>query len=116
MTIFQSSSSSSLQTLVTFISPVQAWFDSVGLGGNVRYDFFEGTSNFQDVFSALVTEPLSLTTWKNLLDPPLPPGLAIVPPLCRLLALVMVLPIFVIGLLDFAGYAVFRTLGEPSEL
>ncbi len=86
------------------IESSQAWFDSVGLGGNVRYG-----ATGESLYREMLVDPYSLNTW---LDPPLPPGLAPIPPVCRLLALLMVLPVAAIALLDFAGYAVFRTLGQ----
>jgi hypothetical protein len=48
----------------------------------------------------------------RLLLPALPPLLAPVPALCRAVALLIVAPILLVGMLDFAWYAVFRTLGE----
>lgn len=51
------------------------------------------------------------STWQTILNPTLPPMLAPVPQVCRLLAAMMIAPIIVICLTDFAGYAIFRTLG-----
>jgi len=48
----------------------------------------------------------------RLLRPALPPLLAPLPALCRGVALLIVAPILLVGMLDFAWYAVFRTLGE----
>ncbi|KDN41532.1 hypothetical protein K437DRAFT_173061 [Tilletiaria anomala UBC 951] len=88
--------------LQTLILSVQAWFDSVGLGGNVCYE-----GNARQIFADAVRS----LDWKTILNPPLPPGLALIPPISRLLSLAVALPLLTIGLLDFAGYAVFRTLG-----
>ena len=85
---------------------VQSWFENFGLGGNVQYDW-DGVAIFQ--------QALRSGDLKTLLDPPLPPGLAIIPPVCRLTAFLIAFPLLAIGLLDFAGYAVFRTLGEPDS-
>ncbi|EPQ30948.1 uncharacterized protein PFL1_01137 [Pseudozyma flocculosa PF-1] len=46
-----------------------------------------------------------------LFGPPVPYFVSIFSQACRLIAVAIVLPIFFVGLLDFAGYAVFRTLG-----
>lgn len=46
-----------------------------------------------------------------IIDPPMPYWVTIFSQTCRLISLLILLPIFLIGVLDFAGYAVFRTLG-----
>ncbi|PWY99686.1 hypothetical protein BCV70DRAFT_111446 [Testicularia cyperi] len=51
------------------------------------------------------------TTWKLIFDPPLPYALTLFCQACRIISLLILLPIFVVTALDFAGYAVFRTLG-----
>lgn len=52
------------------------------------------------------------STFQLLLHPPLPAILAPLPGLFRLLAFLVVAPVIFVTLVDFAGYAVFRTLGE----
>lgn len=47
-----------------------------------------------------------------LMNPPLPALLAPLPGLFRLAAFLIVAPVLFVTLVDFAGYAVFRTLGE----
>ncbi|CDW96575.1 hypothetical protein [Sporisorium scitamineum] len=41
----------------------------------------------------------------------MPYGITLFCQACRIISLLILLPIFLIGILDFAGYAVFRTLG-----
>lgn len=56
-------------------------------------------------------EPQPVSTWRMILDPPMPYWITIFSQTCRIVSLLILLPIFLIGVLDFAGYAVFRTLG-----
>lgn len=51
------------------------------------------------------------TTMQLLFSPQLPPLLSPLPNLFRLISLLIVAPIVFFCLVDFAGYAVFRTLG-----
>lgn len=53
----------------------------------------------------------SKTFYKQWLDPELPPLLAPIPQFCRLIAFAIIAPIIIACLTDFAGYAIFRTLG-----
>ncbi|MCO5566181.1 hypothetical protein L7F22_019857 [Adiantum nelumboides] len=53
----------------------------------------------------------SKSYYKQWLDPELPPLLAPIPQFCRLIAFAIVAPIIIVCLTDFAGYAIFRTLG-----
>ncbi|KAN0065917.1 hypothetical protein ACQY0O_001050 [Thecaphora frezii] len=50
-------------------------------------------------------------TFDWLFGTPVPYLLSLFSQVCRVVALAIVLPIFLVGLLDFVGYAVFRTLG-----
>lgn len=56
-------------------------------------------------------EPAPVSTWRLLIDPPMPYWVTLFSQACRWLSLLILLPIFIITALDFAGYAVFRTLG-----
>ncbi|PWN33021.1 uncharacterized protein FA14DRAFT_181685 [Meira miltonrushii] len=49
--------------------------------------------------------------YRQWLDPELPPLLAPIPQFCRLIAFAIIAPIIIACLTDFAGYAIFRTLG-----
>jgi hypothetical protein len=67
-------------------------------------------------------EPQPVSAWRMLIDPPMPYWVTIFSQACRLISLLILLPIILIGVIDFAGYAVFRTLGKslstsmPSSL
>lgn len=52
--------------------------------------------------------------WQLILSPTLPPLLSPLPSLFRLISFLIVAPVIFICLVDFAGYAIFRTLGECS--
>ncbi|KAJ9473887.1 hypothetical protein PHBOTO_003980 [Pseudozyma hubeiensis] len=56
-------------------------------------------------------EPQPVSTWRMIIDPPMPYWITLFSQSCRLISLLILLPIFLIGIIDFAGYAVFRTLG-----
>ncbi|CBQ68332.1 conserved hypothetical protein [Sporisorium reilianum SRZ2] len=56
-------------------------------------------------------EPQPVSAWRMIIDPPMPYGVTLFCQACRVISLLILLPIFLIGILDFAGYAVFRTLG-----
>ncbi|EST07970.1 hypothetical protein PSEUBRA_002354 [Kalmanozyma brasiliensis GHG001] len=56
-------------------------------------------------------EPQPVSTWRLILDPPMPYWVTAFSQTCRLISLLILLPVLIIGMLDFAGYAVFRTLG-----
>ncbi|GAC74230.1 hypothetical protein PANT_10c00065 [Moesziomyces antarcticus T-34] len=56
-------------------------------------------------------EPQPVSAWRMLIDPPMPYWVTIFSQACRLISLLILLPIILIGVIDFAGYAVFRTLG-----
>ncbi|KAJ1033863.1 hypothetical protein NDA16_000071 [Ustilago loliicola] len=56
-------------------------------------------------------EPQPVSTWRMIIDPPMPYWVTIFSQTCRIISLLILLPIFLVGVLDFAGYAVFRTLG-----
>lgn len=69
----------------------------------------------------MITLPTTMTSkttkydpkqfYQQWLDPQLPPFLAPIPQFCRLIAFIIIAPIIIICLTDFAGYAIFRTLG-----
>lgn len=61
-------------------------------------------------------EPQPVSTWRMIVDPPMPYWVTIFSQTCRIISLLILLPIFLVGVLDFAGYAVFRTLGTSSQL
>ncbi|SPO28184.1 uncharacterized protein UTRI_04600_B [Ustilago trichophora] len=56
-------------------------------------------------------EPQPVSAWRMIIDPPMPYWVTLFSQSCRIISLLILLPIFLIGVLDFAGYAVFRTLG-----
>ncbi|SPC62800.1 uncharacterized protein UHOD_05684 [Ustilago sp. UG-2017b] len=56
-------------------------------------------------------EPQPVSTWRMVVDPPMPYWVTVFSQTCRVISLLILLPIFLVGVLDFAGYAVFRTLG-----
>lgn len=53
---------------------------------------------------------------QHLLDLQLPAFLQAVQFLFRLTSFLIILPVLLLALVDFAGYAVFRTLGELTQL
>ena len=60
-------------------------------------------------------EPQPVSAWRMIIDPPMPYWVTIFSQSCRIISVLILLPIFLIGVLDFAGYAVFRTLGTSSK-
>jgi hypothetical protein len=54
------------------------------------------------------------STLQLLYNPRLPPLLSPLPNMFRFIAFLIVAPIIFLCLVDFAGYAVFRTLGEGA--
>ena len=52
---------------------------------------------------------------QHLFRPQLPALLSPLPSLFRLVAFLIVAPVIFICLVDFAGYAIFRTLGEDGQ-
>lgn len=60
-------------------------------------------------------EPQPVSTWRMVLDPPMPYWVTVFSQTCRIISFLILLPIFLVGVLDFAGYAVFRTLGTSYQ-
>lgn len=80
---------------------------------NPFHNLFSSSPTTQDpLLSALGLD--SSPSLILILDPPLPPFLQPLPSIFRALSVIVLLPIFLICVVDFAGYAVFRTLGESS--
>ncbi len=88
--------------MTLFAQSSQSWTDSRPL------DFLKNLLE-----SALFRnpEPTPSSTWRLILDPPMPYWVNVFSSACRLISLLILLPVLLIGVLDFAGYAVFRTLG-----
>jgi hypothetical protein len=59
-------------------------------------------------------DPQPVSTWRMIIDPPMPYWVTLFSQTCRIISVLILLPIFLIGVLDFAGYAVFRTLGTST--
>ena len=60
-------------------------------------------------------EPQPVSAWRMIIDPPMPYWVTIFSQSCRIISLLILLPILLVGVLDFAGYAVFRTLGTSRS-
>ena len=56
--------------------------------------------------------PPSRSTLQLIFDPPLPTLLSPLPSLFRLISFLIIAPIVFVCVIDFVGYAIFRTLGE----
>lgn len=89
-----------------------AWFQSAqSFADNTPFDTLKRlleAAFFRD------PEPQPVSAWRMIIDPPMPYSITLFCQACRIISLLILLPIFLIGILDFAGYAVFRTLGTSA--
>lgn len=59
-------------------------------------------------------EPQPTSVWKSIISPPMPYWATVFSQACQVISLLILLPILAMAVLDFAGYAVFRTLGKQD--
>lgn len=82
---------------------VRAWLDS---------DLVVAFRNLLEAAFFRPNEPQPTSLWKMIVNPPMPYWTAVFSQTCRIISLLILLPILAMAVLDFAGYAVFRTLGK----